>query len=146
MLVSIVQVPVVFFPDFVSSKSIQEELTKFLYQVGSLLSLRSIIAPLRPKKSSFASGSRPGENVSISHTLRVSEYILLISKNIQTSKNNNKKKQEYKKTPKKQQQKKLKKKREYFRKTDLRKINLRPPGRRFFSSLAFLETRVFFFA
>ena len=135
MLVSIVQVPVVFFPDFVSSKSIQEELTKFLYQVGSLLSLRSIIAPLRPKKSSFASGNRPGENVSISHTLRVSEYILLISKSKQTSKKN-----------KKQQQKKLKKKREYFRKTDLRKINLRPPGRRFFSSLAFLETRVFFFA
>ena len=48
----------------------------------------------------------------------------------------------FKKQTKKQKQKK--KKREYFRKIDFKK-NLRPPGWRFFSSLAFPQTRVLFY-
>ena len=63
---------------------------------------------LRPKKSSFVSGNRPGENFSMTHpriVKCVSEYIFSISK---------KKTKEQKKTRIQKKQKKLKKKREYL--------------------------------
>ena len=66
----------------------------------------------------------------------VLEYIFLFSKNKQTSK---------RKARVQREQKKLKKKREYIREIDQKKLNLRAPGLRFFSSPAFPETRIFFF-
>ena len=63
---------------------------------------------LRPKKSSFVSGNRPGENFSMTHpriVKCVSEYIFSISK---------KKTKEQKKTRIQKKQKKLKKKRDYL--------------------------------
>ena len=63
---------------------------------------------LRPKKSSFVSGNRPGENYSMTHpriVKCVSEYIFSISKKKQKNK---------KKTRIQKKQKKLKKKREYL--------------------------------
>ena len=94
---------------------------------------------LGQKESCLVSGNRPGENFFITHLPAQSNvyqniHFLFQKNNEQTNKNNKNKEKTKLKTKKKSPE------------NGLKKINLRQPGWRFFSSPALSETRVIFLA
>ena len=90
---------------------------------------------LGQKKSSFLSGNRPGENHLPTRIVEcVSEYTFLISKSNKPTNKKNKNQKKQKKEEKRISPENRSKKPKIFR----------PPGSRFFSSLAFPEARAFF--